>query len=71
MTVVTDKVSAKTYIRIAGLIDSINRKLYFAKHISVEIKDDLSDEELQSLLRVPGVVYVRDNVPFVSRPPKR
>jgi serine/threonine protein kinase len=70
-TVVTDKASAKTYIRIAGLIDSINRKLYFAKHISVEIKDDLSDEELQSLLRVPGVVYVRDDVPFISRPPKR
>jgi serine/threonine protein kinase len=71
VTVVTDKASAKTYIRISGLIDSINRSLYFAKHISVEIKDDLSDEELQSLLRAPGVVYVRDDVPFVSRPPKR
>jgi len=71
VTVVTDKASAKTYIRIAGLIDSINRKLYLAKHISVEIKDDLADEELQSLLRAPGVVYVRDDVPFISRPPKR
>jgi serine/threonine protein kinase len=71
VTVVTDKASAKTYIRIAGLIDSINRRLYLAKHILVEIKADLSDEELQSLLRAPGVVYVRDDVPFVSRPPKR
>jgi len=71
VTVATEKASAKTYIRIAGLIDSINRKLYLAKHISVEIKDDLSDEELQSLIRAPGVVYVRDDVPFVSRPPKR
>jgi serine/threonine protein kinase len=71
VTVVTDKASAKTYIRIAGLIDSTNRKLYLAKHISVEIKDDLADEELQSLLRAPGVVYVRDDVPFMTRPPKR
>ncbi len=71
VTVVTDRASAKTYIRISGLIDAINRSLYLAKHVSVEIKDSLSQEELQSVLRSPGIVYVRDDVPFVPRLPKK
>jgi tRNA A-37 threonylcarbamoyl transferase component Bud32 len=62
VTVIMDKAPAKTYIRITGLIDSINERRFFGKPVTAEIKDDLTDQEFQSLLRKPGVFYVRDDV---------
>lgn len=60
VTVVTDKAPARTYIRIASLIDGINRKLYFSKPIVAAIRDDLSEPEFHGLLRTPGAVYARE-----------
>ena len=60
--VVVGKAPAKTYIRITGLIDSVNRKLFFGKDVTGEIRDDLPDKDLRTLLRQPGVTYVRDDV---------
>jgi len=53
---------AKTYIRISSLIDSVNRKLFFGKDVTGEIRDDVADKDLRTLLRQPGVTYVRDDV---------
>jgi len=62
VTVVLDKAPAKTYIHINSLIEALNSRLFFGKPAAVEIKDDLTDAELQKLIRQPGVVYVRDDI---------
>ncbi len=62
VTVVIGKAPAKTYIRITSLIDSVNRRLFFGKDVTGEIRDDIPDKELRTLLRQPGVTYVRDDV---------
>jgi tRNA A-37 threonylcarbamoyl transferase component Bud32 len=62
MTVVLDAAPAKTYIHITSLIDSLNSKLLVGKRVTAEIKDALSDEEIQKIIRQPGVVYVRDDI---------
>ncbi len=62
MTVVIAKAPAKTYIRITSLIDSANRRLFFGKDVTGEIRDDVPDKDLRTLLRQPGVTYIRDDV---------
>ncbi len=62
VTVVLDKAQAKIYLRINDLLETVNKKLYFGTPVSSVVKDDLSPEEFQALLREPGVVYVREDV---------
>ena len=62
MTIVVAKAPAKTYIRITSLIDSANRRLFFGKDVTGEIRDDVPDKDLRTLLRQPGVTYIRDDV---------
>ncbi len=62
VTVVVGKAPANIYIRITSLIDSVNRRLFFGKDVTGEIRDDVSDKELRALLRQPGVTYIRDDV---------
>lgn len=62
VTVVVDQAKAKIYIRINSLIDLVNKKLYFGEHVEAAVRDDLSSNQLQRILREPGVVYVRDDV---------
>jgi serine/threonine protein kinase len=62
ITVVVDEAKAKTYIRINSLVNMVNKKLYFGKHIEASVRDDLSSDEFQHLLRGPTVTYVRDDV---------
>jgi tRNA A-37 threonylcarbamoyl transferase component Bud32 len=62
VTVVVAKAPAKTYIRITSLIDSANRRLFFGKDVTGEIRDDVADKDLRTLLRQPGVTYIRDDI---------
>lgn len=62
ITVVLDKAKASQYIRINSMVDAINKKLYFGRHVDVAVRDDLSDGEFQRLLRESGVLYVRDDI---------
>jgi len=62
LTVIVDKAQAKLYIRINSLIDSINKKLYFGQSLKAAVRDDLSEEDFQRVLRAPGVLYVREDV---------
>ncbi len=66
ITIVADKAQAKAYIRINSMIDTINKKLYFGKRMSVVVRDDIPHETFQQMLREPGVVYVRNDV-FVKK----
>ncbi|MFZ2055235.1 MAG: serine/threonine-protein kinase [Candidatus Aminicenantales bacterium] len=62
VSVVLGEAPAKTYIHITSLVDSLNSKLLVGKRVTAEIKDDLTDVEIQRLVRQPGVVYVRDDI---------
>jgi ASC-1-like (ASCH) protein len=44
------------------MVDAINKKLYFGKHVEVAVRDDLSYGEFQQMLREPGIQYVRDDI---------
>jgi len=59
--VVVDRMQAKTYIRLHGIVDTLNRKLFFGAPMSVVIRDDVSPEELRQMLREPGITYLRDD----------
>jgi serine/threonine protein kinase len=62
VTVVSEQAPAKVSIRLTGLVEEINRKLVFGKPVAAEIRNDISEDELQGLLKQTGVVYVRDDV---------
>jgi serine/threonine protein kinase len=66
MTVVVDKAQAKLYLRINSLLETVNKKLYFGQPLKAAVRDDVSAEELQRLLREPGVLYVREDVVLKS-----
>jgi tRNA A-37 threonylcarbamoyl transferase component Bud32 len=57
-----EEAKAKTYIRINSLVDLVNKKLYFGRHIEASVRDDLSPDEFQHILRKPSVTYVRDDI---------
>jgi len=62
ITVIVHEAKAKTYIRINSLVDLVNKKLYFGRKIEASVRDDLSPEEFQHILRKPSVTYVRDDI---------
>jgi len=62
LTVIVEKVLAKYYIRFNDLIDTVNKKIYIGDPVELAIRDDLTDEAFQALLREPGVLYVRDDI---------
>ncbi len=66
VTIIVDQAMAKTYIRVNSLIDSVNKKLYFGSPVEAAVRDDLSSDEFQQVLRGPGVVYIRDDVVMKS-----
>ncbi len=65
VTVVVDKLQASVYLRVTSLIEGINKKLYFGKHVEAEVRGELAEPEFQGLLRQTGVLYVREEVPAV------
>lgn len=67
--VILGEAPAKTYIHITSLVDSLNSKLLLGKRVTVEIRDDLTDQEFQRLVRQPGVVYVRDDITLIPAAP--
>ena len=68
ITIVLDKAPAKTYIKINGLIDSLNEKIHFGKSVEAVLRDDLSQAEFQNLLRTAGLIYARADVLAAETP---
>ncbi len=62
ITVAVEQARANLYIRLNSLLQTANRKLFYGEPWEVVIRDDLGREELRSLLREPGVCYVREGV---------
>jgi len=67
ITVVADRIQANLYIRVNSMVDNLNKKLYIGKHVEAVVRDDLTSDEFQSMLRETNIVYVRDDI--VLEPP--
>ena len=68
VTVVVDEALASQYIRINSLVDEINKKRFIGRPIEVAVRDDLSEEEFQRMLRETGIQYVRDDIVLKPQP---
>jgi tRNA A-37 threonylcarbamoyl transferase component Bud32 len=62
ITVVVDEALASQYIRINSMADEINKKRFIGRQVEVAVRDDLSEEEFQRMLRETGIKYVRDDI---------
>ena len=71
VTIALDKAPAKTYIKINGLIDSLNEKIRFGKPVEAALRDDLTDTDFRGLLRTPGLIYAREDVLAPEKPAAR
>ena len=60
--VIVNQAKAKLYLRINSLVEAVNKKLYFGAQIKAAVRDDLSTEEFQRILRKPGILYVREDI---------
>ncbi len=59
--VVVDQIHAKVYLRLNGLMEDLNKKLFFGDPMTVLVRDDVTAEEFRAMLQEPGVLYVRDD----------
>jgi predicted Ser/Thr protein kinase len=62
VTVLADRATAPLYERVNSLIGTYNKKLFFGQRQSVSIRDQVSSEEIENVLRQPGVLYVRPDL---------
>jgi len=62
LQVIVDKAPASVYLRITGLVDSMNGKMFFGKPVETDIRSDLPEAEIQALIRRLGIVYVRTDL---------
>jgi serine/threonine protein kinase len=69
VTVIVDQALASQYIRINSMADEINKKRFIGRSVEVAVRDDLSEEEFQRMLRETGIQYVRDDI--VLKPHKK
>jgi len=69
--VIVDQAKAKLYLRINSLVEAVNKKLYFGAPVKASVRDDLSIEDFQRVLREPGIVYVRDNIVLTPEPEQK
>ncbi len=70
ITVIVDKAPASVYLRVTGLVEAMNGKLFFGKPIAAEIKSDLPEEEVRALVKQFGVVYLREDLLSGPHPSK-
>ncbi len=60
VTLIVGENKAGLYIRVHSLLETVNKKLFYGDPMEVAIRDDIEGSELQSILRDPGVHYVRE-----------
>jgi hypothetical protein len=66
--VIVDQAKAKLYLRINSLVEAVNKKLFFGAPVKAAVRDDLSNEDFQRILREPGVMYVCENIVLKPEP---
>jgi len=63
LTVIVGQAPASVYLRITGLVEAMNGKLFVGKPVDADIKSDLSEAEIRALIRQLGVVFLREDAP--------
>ncbi len=66
LIVAVDKAQAAIYLHVNSLIDETNRKFLFGQPLTAAVRDDLPPDDLQRMLREPGVLYVREDIVLES-----
>jgi len=61
VTVVADRPPAALYLRVTSLIEGVNKKLYFGRHVEAEVRGDIPEAEFQSLVKQTGVLYIKED----------
>ena len=61
ITVVLDRASAGTNIRISSLVDGVNKRRYYGALVTADIRAGLSGTEYEGLLKTPGIVFARED----------
>jgi tRNA A-37 threonylcarbamoyl transferase component Bud32 len=67
LTVVVDEAHPDLYPLISGMVEGINRKLYFGEPFTSRVREDVQPSELGQMLQQPGVLYVRQDVSRLAR----
>jgi hypothetical protein len=62
ITVVVNGADGRFYTRMNGHLERLNSQLLHGQPFEIVVRDNLSDQHLSSLLREPGVVYVRRDI---------
>ena len=62
VTVIVDHVVARILVRVKTQIDKINDKWFRGEKFTVDVRDDVTGEELRGLLQGTGVLYVRKDL---------
>jgi eukaryotic-like serine/threonine-protein kinase len=60
LTVVADQAVAKTYVRLNAILDGINGAMFYGDPFTITITDELGPEEVRTLLKGPGILFMRD-----------
>ena len=61
-TVVADRPTPRTYLKLNALLSSANERLYRGEPMTLVVREDLAADEVRRLLSSPGVRYVRQDV---------
>ena len=67
LTVVVDQAQDTLYPLVTGLVEGINRKLYFGQPLTSRVRENLLPVELAQILQSAGVLYVRKDVSAIAR----
>ena len=70
VTVVLDPAPAKTYVKLNGLIDTLNDKVHFTAPLKAELCDDLAEADVRALMCASSLAYARDDALPGPRRPK-
>ncbi len=59
-TVVAERPTAKTYLKLNALLTGANERLFRGDPMTMVVREDLDETEVRRLLSSPGVQFVRD-----------
>lgn len=68
VSVIVERAPARLLLRVNDLVERVNARLFFGKPVQAGIRDDLPEDEFQRLLRLPGILYVRQDVSLSRLP---
>jgi hypothetical protein len=60
-TIITEKPTAKTYVKLNALLTTANERLFHGDPMTMIVREDVQPEERTRILSSPGVQFVRDD----------